>query len=128
MGFAFASVGFHKVSLLTFEGSHKKFKKKKLHLQDCSQWHWHLAKQGEVYSWTLAPSDTSLIGRRLQFHLLQVYKDLFSSVGPDLLRPVVISSSNTILELKLPGGMTFCPLRAHFLDRTNAWRKGKISY
>ena len=33
MGFAFASVGFHLGSLLTFKGGQTVF-----------QWHWHLAK------------------------------------------------------------------------------------
>ena len=45
-------------------------------------------KQGKVYSGTLAPSDTSLIGRRLQF-LPPTYlfsKDPLASIGLDWLQ------------------------------------------
>ena len=74
---------FTKGSLLTFKGGQSK----NVWLARLLQWHWHLAKQGKVYSGTLAPSDTSLIGRRLQF-LPPTYlfsKDLLASIGLDWL-------------------------------------------
>ena len=71
---------FTKGSLLTFK---KKNKKKKKSLT-CKT----VAMALEVYSGTLAPSDTSLIGRRLQF-LPPTYlfsKDLLASIGLDWLQ------------------------------------------
>ena len=89
-------------------------------------------KQGEVYSWTLAPSEAQASlegGYSFSFSYL-FSKDLLASVDADLLGPLVISSSEIFPELKLHGHMIHCPLRAlrYFLDRTNAWRKGKISF
>ena len=71
---------FIKGSLLTFKGGQSK-KKKSL---TCKT----VAMALEVYSGTLAPSDTSLIGRRLQF-LPPTYlfsKDLLASIGLDWLQ------------------------------------------
>ena len=71
---------FTKGSLLTFKGGQLK-KKKSL---TCKT----VAMALEVYSGTLAPSDTSLIGRRLQF-LPPTYlfsKDLLASIGLDWLQ------------------------------------------
>ena len=71
---------FTKGSLLTFKGGQSK-KKKGL---TCKT----VAMALEVYSGTLAPSDTSLIGRRLQF-LPPTYlfsKDLLASIGLDWLQ------------------------------------------
>ena len=84
----------------------------------------------EVYSGTLAPSDTSLIGRRLQF-LPPTYlfsKDLLASIGLDWLQWSL--QLYIIPELKLPRHMIHCPPTAltSFLDRTTAWRKGKVSF
>ena len=69
-------------------------------------------KQGKVYSGTLAPSDTSLIGRRLQF-LPPTYlfsKDPLASIGLDWLQWSL--QLYIIPELKLPGHMIRCPLTA----------------
>ena len=84
----------------------------------------------EVYSGTLAPSDTSLIGRRLQF-LPPTYlfsKDLLASIGLDWLQWSL--QLYIIPELKLPRHMIRCPPTAltSFLDRTTAWRQGKVSF
>ena len=84
----------------------------------------------EVYSGTLAPSDTSLIARRLQF-LPPTYlfsKDLLASIGLDWLQWSL--QLYFIPELILPGHMIRCPLTAlgSFLDRTTAWTKGKVSF
>ena len=73
---------FIKGSLLTFKGGQLKKKKKKS--LTCKT----VAMALEVYSGTLAPSDTSLIGRRLQF-LPPTYlfsKDLLASIGLDWLQ------------------------------------------
>ena len=76
---------FTKDSLLTFKGGQlKKKKKKKKKSLTCKT----VAMALEVYSGTLAPSDTSLIGRRLQF-LPPTYlfsKDLLASIGLDWLQ------------------------------------------
>ena len=74
---------FTKGSLLTFKGGQSVKKKKKKSLT-CKT----VAMTLEVYSGTLAPSDTSLIGRRLQF-LPPTYlfsKDLLASIGLDWLQ------------------------------------------
>ena len=74
---------FIKGSLLTFKGGQLKKKKKKKSLT-CKT----VAMALEVYSGTLAPSDTSLLGRRLQF-LPPTYlfsKDLLASIGLDWLQ------------------------------------------
>ena len=71
---------FTKGPLLTFKGV--KLKKKKS--LTCKT----VAMALEVYSGTLAPSDTSLIGRRLQF-VPPTYlssKDLLASIGLDWLQ------------------------------------------
>ena len=60
MGFAFASVGFHKGALLIFKGGQSQKVARR-----CSNGIGIWQKQ-EVYSWTLGPSDTSFTGRRLQ--------------------------------------------------------------
>ena len=73
---------FTKGSLLTFKGGQSVKKKKKS--LTCKT----VAMALEVYSGTLAPSDTSLIGRRLQF-LPPTYlfsKDLLASIGLDWLQ------------------------------------------
>ena len=78
---------FTKGSLLTFKGGQSK-NKNKFDLQDCCNGIGIWQKQGKVYSGTLAPSDTSLIGRRLQF-LPPTYlfsKDLLASIGLDWLQ------------------------------------------
>ena len=78
---------FTKDSLFTFKGGQsvkKKKKKKKTRSLTCKT----VAMALEVYSGTLAPSDTSLIGRRLQF-LPPTYlfsKDLLASIGLDWLQ------------------------------------------
>ena len=72
---------FTKGSLLTFKGVKSKKEKKSL---TCKT----VAMALEVYSGTLAPSDTSLIGSRLQF-LPPTYlfsKDLLASIGLDWLQ------------------------------------------
>ena len=73
-----------KGSLLTFKGGQSK----KFDLQDCCNGIGIWQKQSKVYSGTLAPSDTSLIGRRLQF-LPPTYlfsKVLLASIGLDWLQ------------------------------------------
>ena len=57
-------------------------------VQDCCNGIGIWQKQGKVYSGTLAPSDTSLIGRRLQF-LPPTYlfsNDPLASIGLDWLQ------------------------------------------
>ena len=75
---------FTKGSLLTFKGGQSKKKKKKKKSLTCKT----VAMALEVYSGTLAHSDTSLMGRRLQF-LPPTYlfsKDLLASIGLDWLQ------------------------------------------
>ena len=60
---------FTKGSLLTFKGGQSKKKKKKKKSLTCKT----VAMALEVYFGTLVPSDTSLIGRSLQFSLLPTF-------------------------------------------------------
>ena len=105
MGFAFGSVGFHKGSLLTFKGCHFK------NLTCICKTVFPLAlasgknKVKCILGLWLLHTQASLEGG-YNFSSYVFNKHLLASVGPDLLRPVVISSSKSILELKLPGDVT----------------------